>query len=331
MAVYNKLRKKTTSKISFVTLLLAAAAAALPAHAQDFPAKPVRIVVPFPAGSLTDTLARLVAEKLHGKWGQPVPVENRAGASGNIGGEAVAKSAPDGHTLLFSPTSLFVTQKMLYSKLAYDPDAFVPVSVIAIAPVVLLVNPKVPANNVQQLIAYAKANPDRLNYASSGVGGLPHLGAELFKSMAGVKIVHVAYQGTAPSLTALLGGQVDMLFDAVGAALPSIRAGKLRVLAVSGEKRYPGLPDVPAMNEVLPGFVSQVWVALAAPPKTPGAIATRISAAAGEVVKQPDVSKRMLDLSFEAIGGTPEQMARLIKQDVERWGKVVRLTGAKAG
>jgi tripartite-type tricarboxylate transporter receptor subunit TctC len=316
-------------KIAFAVTLLAAAAVALPAHAQDFPAKPVRIVVPFPAGSLTDTLSRLVAEKLHGKWGQPVTVENRAGASGNIGGEAVAKSAPDGYTLLFSPTSLFVTQKMLYSRLAYDPDQFVPVSVIAIAPVVLLVNPKVPAQNVRELIAYAKANPDRLNYASSGVGGLPHLGAELFKSMAGVKIVHVAYQGTAPSLTALLGGQVEMLFDAVGAALPSIRAGKLRVLAVCGEKRYPGLPDVPAMNEVLPGFVSQVWVALAAPPKTPAAIANRIAAAAGEAVKQPDVSKRMLDLSFEAIGGTPEHMAQMIRQETERWGKVVRLTGAK--
>ena len=316
-------------KIIFAVTLVAAAAAALPTHAQDFPAKPVRIVVPFPAGSLTDTLARLVAEKLHGKWNQPVLVENRAGASGNIGGEAVAKSAPDGSTLIFSPTSLFVTQKMLYSRLAYDPEEFVSVSVVAIAPVVLLVNPKVPADNVQQLIAYAKANPDRLNYASSGVGGLPHLGAELFKSMAGVRIVHVAYQGTAPSLTALLGGQVDMLFDAVGAALPSIRAGKLRVLAVCGEKRYPALPDVPAMNEVLPGFVSQVWVALAAPPKTPAAIANRISAAVGEVAKQPDVSKRMLDLSFEPIGGTPEEMARLIKNDVERWGKVVRLTGAK--
>jgi tripartite-type tricarboxylate transporter receptor subunit TctC len=316
-------------KTSFVALLLSTAAAALPVHAQDFPARPVRIVVPFPAGSLTDTLARLVAEKLHGKWGQPVTVENRAGAAGNIGGEAVAKSAPDGHTLLFSPTSLFVTTKLLYSKLAYDPDTFVPVSVIAIAPVVLLVNPKVPAQNVQQLIAYAKANPDRLNYASSGVGGLPHLGAELFKSMAGVRIVHVAYQGTAPALTALLGGQVDMLFDAVGAALPSIRAGKLRVLAVNGEKRYPALPDVPTMNEVLPGYVSTVWVALAAPPKTPAAIVNRISATAGEVVKQPDVSKRMLDLSFETIGSTPDEMARLIRQEIERWGKVVRLTGAK--
>ncbi|MCC6472988.1 MAG: tripartite tricarboxylate transporter substrate binding protein [Burkholderiales bacterium] len=316
-------------RITLALAVLAASAAVLPVHAQEFPARPVRIVVPFPAGSLTDTLSRLVAEGLHRKWSQPVLVENRGGASGNIGAEAGAKSTPDGHTLLFSPTSLFVTQKMLYSRLAYDPDAFVPVSVIAIAPVVLLANPKVPAQSVQELIAHAKANPDRLNYASSGVGGLPHLGAELFKSMAGIRIVHVPYQGTAPSLAALLAGQVDMLFDAVGAALPSIRAGKLRVLAVCGDKRYPGLPEVPAMNEVLPGFSSSVWVALAAPPKTPAAIAGRISAAAAEVVRQPDVTRRMLDLSFEAIGSSPEEMAHRVKQEIERWGKVVRLTGAK--
>ena len=312
--------------------LLAAAVLvfSVPAHAQDSPAKPTRIIVPFPAGSLTDTLARLVAEKLHAKWGQPVLDENRAGASGNVGAEAVAKSAPDGYTLLFAPTSPFVTTKLLYAKLAYDPDAFVPVSVVAIAPVVLLVNPKLPADNLQQLIAFAKTNPDKLNYASSGVGGLPHLGAELFKSMAGIRIVHVSYQGTAPALTALLGGQVDMLFDAVGAALPSIRAGKLRVLAVGGEKRYAALPDVPALSEVLPGFFSAVWVAMAAPPKTPAAIANRVSAAVAEATKQPDVSKRMLELSFDAIGGTPAEMALLIRQEIERWGNVIRLTGAKA-
>lgn len=298
--------------------------------AQDYPARLVKVVVPYPAGSLTDSLARIVAEKLQGKWGQPVIVENRTGAGGNVGAEAVSKAAPDGYTLLFSPPSPFVTNKLLYAKLAYDPDAFVPVSVIAIAPVVLLVHPNVAAQSVQQLIAYAKANPDRLNYASSGVGGLPHLGAELFKSMAGIRVVHVPYQGTAPALTALLGAQVDMLFDAVGAALPSIRAGKLRVLAVGSEKRTPLLPDTPAMNEVLPGFASMVWVAMAAPPKTPAAVANRISAAVAEAVKQPDVAKRMLDLSFESIGSTPAEMALLVRQETERWGKVVRMTGARA-
>jgi tripartite-type tricarboxylate transporter receptor subunit TctC len=308
----------------------AALALAMPAPAQDYPGKLVRVVVPYPAGSLTDTLARLVAEKLQGKWGQPVIVENRAGAAGNVGAEMVAKSAPDGYTLMFSPPGTFVTNKLLYAKLTYDPDAFAPVSVVAIAPVVLLVHPNVAAQNVQQLITYAKANPDRLNYASSGVGGLPHLGAELFNSMGGVRIVHVPYQGTAPALTALLGGQVDILFDAVGAALPSIRAGKLRVLAVGSEKRSSVLPDIPAMSEVLPGFVSMVWVAMAAPPKTPAAIANQISMSIAEAAKQPDAVKRMLDLSFEAIGGTPAEMALLIRQETERWGKVVRLTGAKA-
>ena len=317
-------------RMLLVLLAAAAPAFALPVQAQDYPGKLVRVVVPYPPGSLTDTLARLVAEKLQGKWGQPVIVENRAGAGGNIGAEVVSKAAPDGYTLLFSPPAPFVTNKLLYAKLAYDPDAFVPASVIAIAPVVLMVHPKVAAESVQQLIAYAKANPDRLNYASSGIGGTPHLTAELFKSMGGIRIVHVPYQGTAPALTALLAGQVDMLFDAVGAGLPSIRAGKLRVLAVGSEKRTHLLPDVPAMSEVLPGFASKVWVAMAAPPKTPAAIANGLSAAIAEAVKQPEVVRRMLDLSFEAIGGTPGEMALLVRQETERWGKVIRTTGARA-
>lgn len=317
-------------RILLVLLAAAALAFALPVQAQDYPGKLVRVVVPYPPGSLTDTLARLVAEKLQGKWGQPVIVENRAGAAGNLGAEVVSKAAPDGYTLLFSPPAPFVTNKLLYAKLAYDPDAFVPASVIAIAPVVLMVHPKVAAESVQQLIAYAKANPDRLNYASSGIGGTPHLTAELFKSMGGIRIVHVPYQGTAPALTALLGGQVDMLFDAVGAGLPSIRAGKLRVLAVGSEKRTPLLPDVSAMSEVLPGFASKVWVAMAAPPKTPAAIANRLSAAIAEAVKQPEVVKRMLDLSFEAIGGTPAEMALLLRQETERWGNVIHFANVTA-
>ena len=320
----------TSGRILLSLLAAATLAFALSAQAQDYPGKLVRVVVPYPPGSLTDTLARLVAEKLQGKWGHPVIVENRAGAAGNVGAEVVSRAVPDGYTLLFSPPAPFVTNKLLYAKLAYDPEAFVPVSVIAIAPVVLMVHPKVAAESVQQLIAYARANPDRLNYASSGVGGTPHLTAELFKSMGGIRIVHVPYQGTAPALTALLGGQVDMLFDAVGAGLPSIRAGKLRVLAVGSEKRTPLLPDIPAMSELLPGFTSMVWVAMAAPPKTPAAIANRISAAIAEAVKQPEVAKRMLDLSFEAIGSTPAEMALLVRQETERWGNVVRMTGARA-
>jgi len=193
-----------------------------------------------------------------------------------------------------------------------------------------MVNANVAAADVRQLIAFAKANPDRLSYGSSGVGGNPHLTAELFKSMAGVRILHVPYQGTAPALTALLGGQIDILFDAVGAALPSVRAGKVKVLAVGSEKRTPLLPDTPAMAEVLPGFVAAVWVAMAAPPKTPPAVVNRIAVSIAESVKQPEAAKRMLDLSFEAIGGTPAEMALLIKQETERWSGIVRATGAKA-
>lgn len=324
------MHKFQIGRLLSAVVTVAALAFACAVHGQDYPNKVVRVVVPYPAGSLTDTLARLLAEKLQTKFGQPVIVENRAGASGNVGAEAVAKAAPDGYTLMFSPPGTFVTNKLLYAKLAYDPDVFTPISVVAIAPVVLLVNPNVAAQNVQQLIAYAKANPDRLNYASSGVGGLPHLGAELFNSMAGIRIVHVPYQGTAPALTALLSGQVEILFDAVGAALPGIRAGKLRVLAVGSEKRTPILPDIPAMSETLPGFVSMVWVAMAAPPKTPVSVVSQLSTSIAEAAKQSDLTKRMLDLSFEAIGGTPAEMAQLIREETERWGKVVRLTGAKA-
>ena len=311
-------------------LLVLLAATVLTAQAQDYPARLVRVIVPYPAGSLTDTLARLVAERLALRWNQSVIVENRAGASGNVGAEAVAKAAPDGYTLLFCPPAPYVMNKLLFAKLSYDPDAFAPVSVVAIAPVVMMVNANVAAADVRQLIAYAKANPDRLSYASSGVGGNPHLTAELFNSMAGVRILHVPYQGTAPALTALLGGQIDILFDAVGAALPSVRAGKVKVLAVGSEKRSALLPDTPAMAEVLPGFAAAVWVAMAAPPKTPAAVVSRISSSIAESVKQPDTAKRMLDLSFEPIGGTPAEMAQLMKQETERWSGIVRATGAKA-
>jgi tripartite-type tricarboxylate transporter receptor subunit TctC len=319
-------------KKKLITQLLGAAALALalPVQAQDYPSKPIKIVVPFAAGGGADIVSRIVAEKLQGKWGQGVIVENRAGAGGNVGSEAVFRAAPDGYTVLLTTQGPLVVNKALYAKLAYEPEAFVPVSLVAAAYGVLVVNPKVAANNVQQLIALAKASPDKLNYASQGTGTTAHLAAELFKSTADIKVVHIPYKGTGPALTDLLGGQVDMMFTEVSAAGPYIRDGKLRALAVGSEKRNPLLPDVASLSETLPGMVVMTWYGMVAPPGTPAAISSKLSTTVAEVLKQPDAAKRLQDLSVVGIANTPAEMATFMKQERERWGKVVRQTGAKA-
>jgi len=319
--------------VLFGALALHAAALvfAAPVQAQEYPGKPIKIVVPYPpGGGMADRIARLVGEKLKDKWGQPVFIENRAGAAANIGAEYVAKSSPDGYTLLLTGEGPLTIHKSLYPKLAYDPDEFVPVSVVLTSPNVLVVHPKVPADSLQQLIAYAKANPDRLNFGSNGAGGNLHLALELFKSMAGVRIAHVPYKGVPPALTDLVGGQVDMMFVGFGTVVQQIRAGKLRVLAVASEKRLPVLPDTPAISEALPGFVSMSWFGMVAPPRTPPAIAGKLSAAVAETMKQPEVVKLLRDLSLDAIGSTPAEMALIIRQERERWGKLIRAIGVKA-
>jgi tripartite-type tricarboxylate transporter receptor subunit TctC len=312
-------------------LLLAAVLALSPAvHAKDYPDKPIRIIVPFPPGATTDILARIVGQKLWAKWGQPVVVESRAGAGGNMGAEVVFKAEPDGYTLLTTPPSPLVINKRLYARLAYDPEAFAPVTVIGAVPTILVVHPKVSANSVQELIAFAKANPDRLNYASQGSGGTAHLTAEMFKSAAGVSIVHVPYKGAAPALTDLLAGQVDMMFANFASALQPIRAGQLRALGIASVRRNGLLPNVPTMSESMPGFVSLTWVGVVAPPQTPPEIANTLSAAIAEAMKLPDVAKRMADLSVEPIGNTPAEMAVFLREEVERWGGVIRSAGARA-
>ena len=303
---------------------------ALPASAQDYPSKPVRIIVPFQPGGGSDTLARMLGEKLSPKWGQPVIVENKAGAGGNLGAEFVAKAAPDGYTLFLSSPGPLVVNKSLYAKLAFDPDTFAPVSIVATNYGVLVVHPKAGLDSIAQLIAAAKASPDKLNYASAGSGTTPHLAGELFKSMAGAKITHVPYKGAGPGFAGLLGGEVDMMFVDVFIALPHVRSGKLRALALGGGKRNPLLPGVPVMSEVLPGFDYQVWQGVVAPSGTPAAVVAKISTAIAEAVKQPDVVKRLADVGLEAVGSTPAEMAAVMRQDRERWGKVVRETGAKA-
>lgn len=301
------------------------------AQAQEYPAKAVRIVVPNPPGGANDILARIVADKLRERLGQSFVVDNRPGAAGNVGAEAVFRSPGDGYTLLVTTPAPLVSNKSLYAKLNFDPDQFTPVSVIVSSPNVLVVRPGVAANSVQQLINFARANPDKLNYATQGAGTGAHLTSELFKSAGGgLKIVHVPYKGTAPALADLFGGQVDMMFIAFGDALQHIRAGKLRALAVGSDKRNPNLPDVPTMSDTLPGFISVFWQGMVAPPGTPAPVANKLSAAVAEGIRQPDASKRLSEMSIELVGSTPQEMATFMAQESERWDKVIRAIGAKA-
>jgi tripartite-type tricarboxylate transporter receptor subunit TctC len=300
------------------------------ARAQGFPTKPVKVILPSPPGGGTDALARILADKLREKWGQPVIVENRAGAGGNIAGDVTSKAVPDGYTLMLAHPAPLVINKALYSKLSYDPDQFVPVSLVATVPNVLVVNAASPAASVAQLIAMARAAPGKLNFASGAVGSPSSLTPELFKSMTGVNIPSIPFQGSAPALVALLGGQVDMLFVELSTALPHIRAGKLRALAVAAERRSPFLPEVPTLADTLPGFNASVWFGIVAPPKTPAALAEQISRAVADALKLADVSKQLLDMSMEAVGGTPAEMAQYLREESRRWGAVIRQSGARA-
>lgn len=318
--------RKTIVELMLLGAVLAFGAAA---RAQDYPSKPIRIIVPNPPGGGNDLAARLVAERLREKWGQPVVVDNRAGASGRIGAEIVAAAPPDGYTLLVTAPASLVINKSLYAKLAYDPDAFVPVSVIVAGAGVLVVHPGVAATGVQQLIALARANPDKLTYASQGNGTIAHLAGALFQSMTGARIVHVPYKGSAPAVADLLGGQVSLMFSELAPALPHIRAGKLRAVAVGSEKRNPTLPDAPSLTETLPGFTFSYWIGMVAPAGTSPAIATRLSAEIAEGLKHPDVAKRLLDTNLEAVAGTPAEMAAFMKRESERWGNVIRVTGTR--
>jgi tripartite-type tricarboxylate transporter receptor subunit TctC len=303
---------------------------ALHAHAQEWPSKPVRIIVPFPPGGSADLMPRAVADKLAEKWGQPVIVENRPGAAGNIGADAVFRAEPDGYTLLSSPPPPLVINRFIYSRLSYDAAQFAPITVIGAIPNVLLVHPKTGVSSVAEFIELAKRNPGKLNYASQGSGTTSHLTAELFKTMAGgLSIAHIPYKGTAPALTDLLGGQVDMMCDNLGVSLPHVRSGKLRALAVASKKRFAGLPDVPALAETLPGFESIAWFGIVAPPRTPAAIADRVSASVQDALRHPDVMKRLNDLSAEPMGLSPADTAAFMRQEVERCGAVVRTAGVK--
>jgi tripartite-type tricarboxylate transporter receptor subunit TctC len=307
--------------VIFLKAILLSIVVCLAAHAQ--PGKQMRIVVPFPPGGASDALSRMVADRLPGLLGQPVIVENRAGAGGNLAAEHVYRSEPDGSTLLSSPPHLLTINHLLY-KLNFDPTKLVPVGIIAAYPNVLLATPKLPASSLQELMALARARPGGLNIASQGNGTSTHLTAELFKSLAKVDMVHVPYKGTAPAFADLLGGQVDVMFDNLIAASPHVKAGKLKLLGVGGPKRIQAFPDVPTIAETLPGFQSETWMALVAPPGTPREVARRVSSAMAKALEDPEVRRRLGELQAEPVGNTPEQMAEVIRQDTERWSSVIQ-------
>jgi len=319
------MNRKILRRFIGAILLVAAPAGSL---AQDnYPSRTIKIIVPVPPGASVDIVPRIVADKLAIRWGQPVIVENRQGGALNIGAEAVAKAEPDGYTLLATPPPPLAINQSLYPKLGYDPIAFVPVTVLAETPNVLVANSKVPFSTIQGLIAFAKANPGKLTYASSGVGSTPHLTMELLKSQAGIEIVHVPYKGLLP--TDLLAGHVDLMFNNLGNTLPHIKSGALKVLAVGSEKRLAVLPDVPTISEMFPGFVSTTWVAVVAPPKSSPKIAAKLFAEIAEILKLPDVAVKFNDLSMTLVGSTPVDTAAFIQQERARWHKVIVSAGIK--
>ncbi len=294
----------------------------LAASAQPFPAKPVRMVVPFPPGGGADALARLMAPELAGMWKQQVIVENKPGASGHIGADFVAQSPADGHTLLMSSTAS-LTEKNV--------SQFAPVTLVSASPYVVTANPKVQASNVRELIALARANPGKLTFGSSGTGAASHLSAELFKSMAKVDLLHVPYKGTGQAVTDLLAGQVDLLFAPSQAVIQHIRAGKLKALATTGAKRSETLPDLPTVAESgLPGYEAIGWFGLLAPAATPKPVVDKLSADANRALADQEVRSRMQALGADPSGNTPEEFARFIRKDQAKWAKLMREAGIKA-
>ena len=314
-------------------LLVAGAllAGSLPASAQPYPNRPLRIVVPFPPGGGTDIGTRIVAQKLQEAWGQAVIVENKPGAAGIVGTELTAKSAPDGYTFMMGNIGTHAINVSLYKKLAYDPVRdFAPVSMVADLPLLLLVHPSVPANSVKELIALAKSQPGKLNFSSSGAGGSMHVAAELFKSMTGVDMVHIPYKGGAPAVADLLSGQVALSFSTVLETIQHVKAGKVRALAVTNDHRSIALPDLPTIAEAgLPGYQSISWLALFAPAGTPKEIVNKVSAESVRILKLPDVKERLLAQGAEPIGSTPEQLAATLAADIAKYAKVIRESGYK--
>jgi tripartite-type tricarboxylate transporter receptor subunit TctC len=319
----------------FTRLLLPLAAllvAPPPVVAQDWPTRPIRFVVPFPAGGATDALTRLLCEQLTVELKAPCVVENRGGAGGNIGGAAVAASAPDGYTFLMSAPGVLAYNKSLYRDMAFDPDKELdPICLYAFQPNVLVVHPSLPVKNVAELIAYAKAQPGKLSYGSGGVGSTSHIATELLKTMAGIEMQHVPYRGTAPELVDLIAGRVQLVLDNLPAILPHIKSGALRALAISTATRSPALPDLPTLAEAgVPGYTAASWQMVAAPTGTPPAILDRMSTAIRKLLADAAFRARIAEIGAEPAGSTVEQARIFVKAEAVKWREVVVRSGAKA-
>jgi len=315
-------------------LLAALATSALPlrlAHAQAYPNKPLRLVVPYPPGGPTDVLARIVAAKLPEFLGQQVVLDNKPGASGMIGAEQVARAAPDGYTLL-SNASIHVINPGLFPKAGFDAISdFVPITQLASVPLILVVNNELPVRSVKELIAYAKEHPGKLNFGSSGNAAAPHLAGESFKIATGVSMQHVPYKGSAPALTDLIGGQVQLMFDSMPSAMPHVKAGKIRPLAVTTAKRAAAVPDLPTIAEAgVPGYDISTWYGVWAPRGTPLEIVDRVYVEIAKVLNLPDTRERYAALGAEPVGSTPDEFAAYCKSELTKWAKIVRESGAKA-
>lgn len=325
----DKHNEATTARLACLLIglgILGAAGAALPglAFAQGaYPNRAVKLVVPTPPGSTLDTIPRIIADKLSQRWKQPVVIENKPGAAQNVGAEYVAKSEPDGYTLLATPQGPLTISQYFFPKLGFDPTAFVPISVFAQQPLLLVANPRFPVATLPALIAYAKANPGKINFASPGIGSSPHLTGEMLQGDAGIRFTHVPYKGMTPLVTDLLAGRVDIAFNNLSNTVELIHNGKLKPLAVASEKRIPEFPDVPAVAELFPGFYATSWFALVAPPRTQAAVADKVWRDLVEVLRRPNVADRFKQLGVTPIGMAPPQSAAFVKKEAARWKKVI--------
>ena len=321
-----------TFKSALYLLLFAVPVFAQTAWAQQYPVKPIRFIIPQAAGGSTDTLSRIVGQKLSDALGQQVIADNRAGANGIIGTDLVAKAPGDGYTLLAGGTATISINVSLYQKIPYNPQRdFTPVVNIAWSTSVLVVHPSVPAKTIADLIALAKTKPGDLRYASAGIGSSPHLSTEVFRTRTGTHVVHVPYKGSTPGVTATVAGETSFMFTGVASVLAHIRSGRLRALSVNGPKRSSALPEVPTASESgLPGFEVDFWIGILAPAGTPPAIVARLNAEVNRILAQEDVRERLIVLGTEPIGGSPQQFAALIKKDIARWAEAIRASGTKA-
>ena len=317
--------------VALRVLLLALAWACIPLHAQTFPSRPVRIVVPFPPGGTSDILARSIGQKLAEEWGQPVLTDNRPGAAGNIASENVAKSKPDGYTLYINTVGTHAINPAIYAKLAFDPlNDFTAITNLVNLPSVLLVHPSVPVKNVKELIALAKKRPGDLQYSSAGSGAQPHLTAEMFKTAAGINLLHVPYKGAGPQMIGILSGEVALTFATAPSGVPYVKSGQLRALGVTSGNRIPALPEVPTIAEGgVPGYLAVGWNGLIGPAAIPAPLLDKIHAAVVKIVRSPEINARLVDLGAEPALSTPAEFAALMKAEIVKWAKVVKDSGAK--